>query len=336
MKPQVEIYSPDRIRSMTAELIRRISALAGVKAVSLAENGPFASRQNTGTLQVGNNSVEASEDSVLPGFFHTLGLPILAGRDFTSRDKPGSPRVMVVNRSLATALFRNQNPLGRMVEMPSHHGSQFFQVIGVVGDFRYYDLRRVLPAAFYAFQNDPPYMPTVHVRVASSNAASYIPIIRREFDAVDKGFPVFNVRTLSDRIEDALSRERMIADLSTMFGLLALSLAAVGLYGVFTYSITQRTREIGLRMALGSKISGVLWLIMREALLLVAIGVGIGSAIAVGGAYLISNQLYGVRPADPFTLFASALAMLMIALIAVLFPAWKASRIDPMIALRHD
>lgn len=138
--------------------------------------------------------------------------------------------------------------------------------------------------AFYAFQNDPPYMPTVHVRVASSNAASYIPIIRREFDAVDKGFPVFNVRTLSDRIEDALSRERMIADLSTMFGLLALTLAAVGLYGVFTYSITQQTREIGLRMALGSKISGVLWLITREALLLVAIGVGIGSATAVGGS----------------------------------------------------
>lgn len=337
MKPQEEIYSPDRIRSMTAELIRRIAAVPGVEAVSLAENGPFASRQNTDTLEVaGRNPVEASDDSVLPGFFHTLQLPVLAGRDFTTGDKPDSPKVIIINQLLATALFADENPLGRLVEMPSSHGSQFFRVVGVVGNFHYYDPRRIRPAAFYAFQNDPPYMPTVHVRIASSNAASYIPAIRREFDAVDKGFPIFNVRTLSDRIEDALARERMIADLSTMFGLLALSLAAVGLYGVFTYSVTQRTREIGLRMALGSKISSVLWLIIQEAFLLVAIGVGFGSAVAVGGAYLISNQLYGVRPADPLTLFACALAMLMIALIAVSLPAWKASRIDPMIALRHE
>ena len=243
--------------------------------------------------------------------------------------------MIIINRTLATALFRHENPLGRLIEMPSSHGSQFFQIVGLVGDSHYYDLRRIRPAAFYAFQNDPPYMPTVHVRVASSNAASYVPTIRREFDAVDKGFPVFNVRTLSDRIEDALSRERMIADLSTAFGLLALSLAAVGLYGVFTYSITQRTREIGLRMALGSRVLAVLWLIIREALFLVAAGVGIGSAVAVGGAYFISNQLYGVRSTDPFTLIACALAMAIIALIAVSLPAWKASRIDPMIALRQ-
>lgn len=336
MKPQEEIYSPDRIRAMTAELIRRISAVPGVEAVSLAENGPFASRQNTSILQItGSSPVEASDDSVMPGLFHTLQLPILAGRDFTRDDKPGSPKVIIINRILATALFRHENPLGRWIETPSSHGSQFFQVVGLVGDSHYYDLRRIRPAAFYAFQNDPPYMPTLHVRVASSNAASYVSIIRREFDAVDKGFPVFNVRTFSDRIEDALSRERMIADLSTAFGLLALSLAAVGLYGVFTYSITQRTREIGLRMALGSKVSAALWLITREALFLVAIGVGIGSAVAVGGACFISNQLYGVRADDPFTLLACALAMLVIALIAVSLPAWKASRVDPMIALRH-
>ncbi len=295
MKPQEEIYSPDRIRSLTAELIRRISAIPGVQAVSLAENGPFASRQDADTLQVaGSNPVEASADYVMPGFFQTLKLPIVAGRDFTARDKPGSSRVIIINQLLASALFLQKNPLGRWIEMPSSHGSQFFQVVGVVGDFQYYNPRQIRPAAFYAFQNDPPYMPTAHVRVASSNAVSYIPAIRREFNAVDKGFPVFNVRTLADRIEDALYRERMIADLSAAFGLLALGLAAVGLYGVFTYSITQRTREIGLRMALGSKASAVLWLITREALLLVAIGVGIGSAVSIGGAYLISNQLYGV------------------------------------------
>ena len=337
MKPQEEIYSPERIRSLTAELIRRVSALPGIEAVSLAENGPFASRQDTAALQLpGGDVVEASDDSVWPGFFHTLRLPLLAGRDFTSADKPGSPKVMVINQSLNTALFGRQNALGRMVEMPSPHGSQFFQVIGVVGDSHYYDPRREGPAAFFAFQNDPPYMPTLHVRVASANAAAYIPAIRREFDTLDKGFPVFNVRTMEDRIEDALSRERMIGDLSAIFGMLALGLAGVGLYGVFTYSVTQRTREIGLRMALGSQMGSVLWMVIREALLLVAVGVGIGCVLAVGGARLISNQLYGVAPGDPATLLAAAGAMLIIALLAVAFPAWRASRIDPVIALRQD
>ncbi len=337
MKPQEEVYSPERIRSLMAELIRRVSALPGIEAVSLAENGPFASRQDTAQLQeAGRNRVEASDDSVWPGFFHTLRLPLLAGRDFTSADKAGSPKVMVINQSLATALFERQNALGRMVEMPSPRGSQFFQVIGVVGDSHYYNPRQKGPAAFFAFQNDPPYMPTLHVRVAAGNAAAYIPAIRREFDRLDKSFPVFNVRTMEDRIEDALSRERMISDLSAVFGLLELGLAGVGLYGVFTYSVTQRRREIGLRMALGSQTGGVLWMVLREALWLVAIGVGSGSVLAIGGARLISSQLFGVSPGDPATLLAAVSAMLLIALVAVSFPAWRAARIDPVIALRQD
>ena len=337
MKPQEEIYSPDRIRSVIAELIRRVSAVPGVNAVSLAEDGPFASRQNSVTFQVpGKTPLEASKDSVLPNFFRTLRVPILAGRDFTPADKPGSPKVVIVNKSLANALFPYQNALGRVVEIPFLHDSQLFRVIGVVGDFHYYDPRRESPAAFFAFQDDPPYMPTLHVCVASAHAEAYVPSIRHVFDAVNKGFPVFDVRTLKDRIDDALDRERMVADLSTVFGGLALALAVIGLYGLFAYSVTQRTREIGLRMALGSNIRQVLWLVIREALLLVAAGIAFGSAVAVGGAYLLGHQLYGVAPADPLTLLGSTALMIAITLLAVSIPAWKASRIDPMITLRHD
>jgi ABC-type antimicrobial peptide transport system permease subunit len=272
----------------------------------------------------------------MPGFFGTLGLPILAGRDFEPSDKHESQRVMMINRSLAEALFADRSPIGRVVELPSRSGSQFFQVIGVVADSHYYDPRRKQPAAFFTFQTNPPYMPTLHVRVASADALAYLPAVRREFNALDKGFPIFNARTLKDRIDDALSRERMIADLSTAFGVLALVLAAVGLYGVFTYSVTQRTREIGLRMALGSKISDVLWLVMREALLTVGVGSGIGMAAGAVGTSMLSSQLYGVAPADPLTLFVSTTAIIVIAMLAVSLPALKASRIDPMIALRHD
>ncbi len=192
------------------------------------------------------------------------------------------------------------------------------------------------PGAFYAFQNDPPYMPTFHVRLASSKPEAYLPAIRREFDALDKGFPLFNVRRLRDRIDDAIGRERMIADLSSLFGTLALGLAATELYGVFSYSVTQRTREIGLRTALGSKRSNVIWLIAREALLLVGIGVGVGFVAAVGGASFLGIQIYGGVRADPCTVIASAAIMFLVALIAVYIPAWRASRIDPIIALRNE
>jgi predicted permease len=337
MKPQQEIYNASRVRTIVDEVIRRVSALPGVEAVGLAESGPFSSLPLGDVVQVSGRAPVAIEmDIATPGLLKTLGLHLRSGRDFTPGDGPESLKVVILNQSLAQALFPNQLPLGRIIDLPRAEGPLHFRVIGVVADTHYFDLHRIQPTAFFAFQLGPPYMPTLHVRVASSNAAAYIPAIRREFDALDKGFPVFNVRTLSDRIDDALARERMIADLSTIFGALALGLAAVGLYGVFTYSVTQRTREIGLRMALGSNIPDVLWLVTRDALLLAGIGIGIGSAVAVGGTYFLSNQLYGVAPADPLNLIASAASMLLIALLAVFLPAWRASRTDPMIALRHD
>jgi predicted permease len=338
MKPQDEIYTPDRIRAITAELIRRVSEIPGVQAVALAENGPFASRSNHDVLQTpGHAPIEVASDSVTPGFFKTIGIPLRSGRDFRPTDKPGSPKVVIVNQTLARALFNTENPVGKIVELPSEHGSQFFEVVGVVGDTHYYDLHiERKPAAFFAFQNEPPYMPTLHVRVNASNPNAFIPVIRRAFDQVDKGFPVFNIRTLELRIQDALARERMIADLSAAFGLLALALAAVGLYGTLSYSVARRTREIGIRMALGSQGAAVIWMIGREALLLVAMGVGIGCAVAICGGYAFSRALYGVAPADPTILSAASTLMFVTASVAACIPATRAARVDPIVALHYE
>lgn len=345
MKPQEEIYSPERIRAIAAELIRRVSALPGVEAVGLAENGPFASRHDSDVLQVpGRAPIRVASDEVSPGLLNALGVPLLAGRDFTPADKPGSPKVVLLSQRLARALFPDEGAIGKAVQLPSARASvlnplegvQYFRVIGVFPDEHYYDIRRALPVALFAYQNDAPYMPTLHVRVASANPDAFIPLIRRQFDAVDKGFPVFNIRTVEARIQDALARERMIAELSSAFGVLALLLAAIGLYGVLSYSVLRRTREIGIRVALGSQSSSVFWLIGREALNVIFFGAAAGLLISITGATLLANRLYGVEPADPLTLLAATSVLFLIAAVAASLPALRASRLDPLVALRHD
>jgi predicted permease len=340
IKPQQEIYSDARMRTMLTELLRRIRETPGVESANLAHPGPFTGVNGDGQpVHVpGHQPINTDQDDVTPGFIQTFGLHLIAGRDFTAADKPGSPLVAVINQKLAGALFGHDNPIGRSFEWDRSgpaHGT--YQVIGVVADSIYYNLRGApRPIAFFTFQGYPPYMPVVHVRTNNPETASMMTAMRRIFDEVDKGFPVFNVKTMSMQIDDAMARERMVADLAAGFGLLALVLASVGLYGILAFSVARRTREIGIRMALGSGSFSVVWLLAKEAFRLVALGcaIGIGAAILTGK--LLASSLYGVSPADPATLGACAALMLAIATIAVIFPAWRALRIDPLLALRHD
>jgi ABC-type antimicrobial peptide transport system permease subunit len=179
-------------------------------------------------------------------------------------------------------------------------------------------------------------MPTLQVRTSAPNTASIISAVRHEFDVLDKGFPIFNIKTLELRIEDSMARERMVANLAGALGLLALVLAAVGLYGVLAYLVSRRTREIGIRIALGANADAVVWLIAREALLLVAAGSMLGIAIAVFAGRLLRTYLFGISPSDPLILAASAATMLIVAAIAVSVPAARAAAIDPMVALHYE
>ncbi|MGA2593639.1 MAG: ABC transporter permease [Bryobacteraceae bacterium] len=335
LKPQQEIYSPDRIRNLTVELIRRVSETPGVRRASIAEYGPLASRREIELVHaLGGDPIRIASDMVTPGFFDTIGVPLLAGRDFTTADTPGSELVAIVNESLARTLFGDANAIGRTI---LRRDQKPHRIVGVVADIHYHDLHTAPPpTAFFNYQQEPPYMPTLHVRADTSDTAGLTAAIRREFDKLDKGFPVFNIKTLELRIEDALARERMVADLSAAFGGLALALAAVGLYGVLAYSVSRRTREIGIRMALGSSAGSVLWLIAQEALLLVLAGSVAGAVIAGVAARLLASYLFGVGLPDPVTLLASVVAMLLIAALAVAIPVARACRVDPLAALRHE
>ena len=338
MKPQPEIYSPAHKLVIADELLRRVSQLTAVQSAALAERGPLGTRNESQMVQGAGRTVEAQPDWVSPGFFDTIGVPRLAGRDFTSNDRPGSPYVTIVSRTLAHALFDDGNPIGRTLQLGGDRLHRVFTIVGVVSDSHYADLHRPAgPVAWFTFQaDDDLYMPTLHVRGRTADSASLIAAVLGEFDQVDRGFPVFNIKTLEARVNDALGRERMIANISAGFGSLALLLAAVGIYGVLAYSVVRRRREIGIRVALGSTAGSIVALVAREGLLLAAAGIMTGIAIALPGSRLLGHYLPGLSPVDFSIILGCGGVMLVVAAAALCVPALRAGRVDPLTALRQQ
>jgi predicted permease len=281
---------------------------------------------------------------VYPNYFATLGIPIVAGRDFISADlNENSPLVVVVNETFARRVFPGENVIGK--QYPSRGRRREFltcEIIGVVKDSRYANLRGETPPVIYQ-----PFLQTntgrgqmvLHARV-SGNPGALLPRIREEVQKVDKDLPMFEVNTLAAEMDAALVRERLIATLSSFFGVLALLLAGVGLYGLLAFGVVQRTGEMGVRMALGARRLDVLWMVLREALFLVLIGVGLGVPAALAAARLAANQisglLFGLNAGDPATIASAAGLLAAVAGISAYLPARRASRVDPMVALRNE
>ena len=339
MKPQKELYSDERRRQLAEEVVRRMSVLPGVRSAALAENGPLGSRTDSDAVAVPGQlqPVRASSDIVTPGFFDTVGIPRIAGRDFDSRDRLGAPLAVIVNQALVRDLFPNQNPIGRSIKVTLEREQGTYEIVGVVTDTHYYDVHKAPgPFVWFSMMQVTPYMPTLHVRINTADTAGMVAAVRREFDLIDQGLPVFNIRTMALRIEDSLAGERMVADLSGAFGMLALALAAVGLYGILAYSLSRRTREIGIRMALGARPGSVLWLMAREAFLLVGVGSVFGLGLAIAAFRILAQYLVGVSSVDLKIAAFCTLGMFVIAAAAAVAPAIRGSRIDPLTALRHD
>jgi predicted permease len=338
IKPQQETYTQERKLTLGAELLRRLSEVPGIQSAALAENGPMGSRSSSNNFEVpGAQPLEVQVDWVTPGYFETVGIPRVAGRDFTLNDKQGAPPVAIVNQAFARAVLGGGDVLGKTVRY--WRGQQrTVEIVGVVADLQYYDVHRPpRPTVWFAFQGeDDMYMPTLHVRAASADLASVNAAIRREFDRVDKGFPIFNVKTLGVRIDESLARERMIANIATAFGIVALTLTAVGLYGILAYSVVRRRREIGIRIALGSNSRAIVTSVAFEALRLVAIGSVVGIVMAAYGTKVVTHYLVNVSPMSASVLAACAATMLIVTLIAACVPALRACRVDVLTALRPE
>jgi putative ABC transport system permease protein len=326
------------------ELLARVRALPDVRAASLASESPTGRARFGGPVRLPDGSLASADRSmVYPGHFATVGLALLAGRDFQERDlQPGAPLVTVVNQALARRLFPGESPIGRRLDSPVRGALVPAEIIGLVADARLSRLRgEPQPVAYQPFlqASTGRGQMVLHVRAGGATAA-LASALRHELHRLDPTLPVPEVQTLALELEGALVRERLVATLAGCFGALALLLSCVGLYGVLAYAVARRTAEIGLRMALGARQGSVVWMVMRQALRLVAIGlcIGVPAALAAGhvAASQLSGLLFGLASTDAATIAGAVLVMAAAAGLAGYLPARRAARVDPMLALRSE
>ncbi|HEU0178019.1 MAG TPA: ABC transporter permease [Blastocatellia bacterium] len=340
MNPGLNGYSPERIKSFYAQLLEWVNRLPGVQAASFADM-PLMGGAWVDGIEVEGYKAAAGQDmsvsakKVGPKFFETMGIPLLKGRDFNVHDEAGAPKVAVINETLARDFFGNDNPLGRRIgvgEKPER------EIIGVIKDTKYRDLKKQAPRTVYVPLAQPTATSaelTLHVRTVGE-PTNLVDAIRREVESLDKNLPVYNVRTFTDLVAQSIYQERLIATLSSFFGLLALLLASLGLYGVMAYSVARRTREIGIRLALGAQTSDVLKLVLRQGMGLALVGIGLGVVAALALTRVLGNLLYGVSPTDLLTFVSIPLTLTGVALLACYIPARRATKVDPLTALRHE
>ena len=338
INPQASGYKQAQLPDLYRRLVERLNAVPGVGSVSLAGTGFRTGTSRTCCIAVEGYTHEASEDreiqtiSVTPGYFETMDLPLLSGRDFAPQEVSNA-KVAIINESMARRFFGQADAVGRRIGWgdPAKSVKYDIEIVGVVRNANYGNLRAQTRSLIYF----PSQGGTLLV-VRSTVGAALPALIRQEIHAVDNSLEILSIGTVPQLLDQALVQEQLLAKLSSFFGLLALLLACIGLYGVMSYDVARRTREIGIRMALGARALDVMGMMLGQTLRLVAIGVGIGLSLALAATRLIESLLFGLTPNDPITLILSSLLLITVAALAGWLPARRAARVEPMIALRHE
>ena len=352
--PTLSGYTPVRTKQFDKQLLDRVSALPGVASVAFAQMGLLEGNEWDSSMSVEGYEPRPGENmnpfcnAVSPGYFKTMGIALLAGRDFDDRDvrfEKGDPdaqlpsyKVAIVSENYAKRYFGDRSPLGRHIGFGMNPGTKTpIEIIGVVKDAKYMGVRDEVPrTVYFAFmENDFAGGAVMYVRTSIQSEAAF-GSIRGVMRQLDSNIPMYNARTMEAQLDQSLLNDRLVATLSAAFGVLATLLAVIGLYGVMAFTVARRTREIGVRMALGAVQGDVVWLVMREVLTLVAAGVAIGLAAAFGLGRMVSSQLYGVTANDPVTIAAAVILLGGVALVAGYVPARRATRVNPVLALRYE
>jgi predicted permease len=323
-------------------LVERITSLPEVEAASISFDGIFSGSRwvldnpVVDGKDVPSDGVVVEASFVTPGYFDTIGAPLIAGRSFDLRDRDGAPKVAIVNKAFAMHYFAEESPIGRRFGISGDESSRDIEIVGLVGNFKWHDLWQAAPRLiFLPAAQDAKHLYCIGVR-SSADPELLIPEVRRAVADVSATLSVLGVSNMEFEIERSLRQERMLSKLTTIFGALALLLASIGLYGVLAYAVSQRTAEIGIRIALGAGRSEVLWMILRGAIVWIALGAIIGLAVALATGRFIAGLLYSVAPADPFVVLSAAAVLIIVAGAAAYWPAWRASRMDPLSALRYE
>jgi predicted permease len=338
-------YKTDRARGLYEQLKVGLESLPGVTSASIAVMPVMEGDEWDQWVTIDSYSPKTGElpdphmNFLFPDYFKTMEIPLLAGRDFRMSDGPSDGKVCIVNDAFARKYFGNASTaVGHRIGMGIDPGTKTdITIVGVARDTKYEGMREEIPKEVFRpyRQLEFPTGITGYVRTAR-NPEEVFNSIRQRVHDLDANLPAFDMVTLEKQTEDSLVTERLVASLSSIFGLVATLLAAIGLYGVMAYTIARRTREIGIRMAIGAARTDVLWMVMREVLQLLGIGMAIALALAWVLAQSVRSQLYGIEPIDPFSLIAASLVIGSVALLAGYVPARRATQIDPMNALRYE
>ena len=328
-------YNEARGRQFISQLSERVAALPGVEAVSFAHIVAFSDIPWVGPLIIeGSRPQPVNTNAIGPNYFRTLGASLGQGREFSARDTPDAPLVVIVNEAAARRYWPGQEVIGKRIIRG--RGNQFAEVVGVVRNSKEKGLTADPRPALYLplLQNYTPAL-TLHVRTATPSQ-TLLAAVRREAQSLDPTLPLYNLGTLAQQKDGSLYTERLAAALLTLFGLLAMSLAAVGIYGVLSYAVTERTREMGIRLSLGASPRDLLGLIVGQGITLTLIGLVIGVGASFALTRLIAKLLFGVSATDPLTFIVIPLLLTGVALLACWIPARRATRIDPLVALRYE
>ena len=337
-------YNLTRTTSFANQLAEQISGLPGVLAVTSSKNGLFSGSESGNSIKVegytskNDADLQAAFDEVSPNYFHGVGIPMLLGRDIGLEDTETSSRVAVINETMAKFYFGKANPIGRKFSVEGMEAKGPVEIVGVARDVRDHKLKGSIDRRFYLpLSQSIGQIPVVNFVVRTvGNPVAVAEAVRKQIKNLDANIPVNNIRSLNELTERAISDQILIARLSSIFAGLALLLAAIGLYGILSYSVAGRTREIGVRMALGAQRGSVLKMILQEAGILVLVGVVIGIPSAILASRLFSAMLFGLKGTDPVSMLLVIAVLLAITLLASYIPARRATKVDPMIALRYE
>ncbi len=343
VQPSLLRYDDKRTLALYGQLLERLAAVPGVRAAALTNPALLSGSVNSTSFYIRGRVYSNDRDSggsinrlvISPNFFEVMEIPLLVGRGFTSRDDEAAPKVAVINEAAAKRFFPNENPIGQRFGSSVETSGQV-EIVGVLRDAKYDSVRDDVPPTMYApYLQNRPVNAVMAVRTAG-DPTSMTGAVREAVRQVDPNLPLVDVSTQLEQVERRFQQEKLFAQAYALFGGLAMLLAAIGLFGLMSYNVARRTNEIGIRLALGAQRRDVLNLVMRESMILVAVGVVAGIAVALGASRFIATLLYGLAPTDALTIVAAVGVMVVVSALAGFLPARRAARVDPMVALRYD